>query len=250
MKDVYIPFYPRDWLSETSLRLLSSTDRGIWFDLICLMAMAEPYGHLATQGRPLGTAEIAKLIGEDKAILQATLGRLLDAGVCSKNCDGMIYCRRLVKDYAYRQQQREFGKKATQQSLSPVSLSSKSEDLIQSNPYPDPIQSSLPATLGGSLGGGSTPKKHTEPPDFIRFWNAYPRKQGRKKALKAWFNAKDKPKIEPLLNSIELQMNSEQWQRENGQFIPLPATWLNQGRWSDEINSSYKTIFGMPETQN
>ena len=28
---------------------------------------------------------------------------------------------------------------------------------------------------------------------------------------------------------------SAQWQRDNGQYIPHPATWLNQGRWDDEL---------------
>ena len=27
---------------------------------------------------------------------------------------------------------------------------------------------------------------------------------------------------------------TEQWQREEGRYIPNPATWLNQGRWDDE----------------
>ena len=25
---------------------------------------------------------------------------------------------------------------------------------------------------------------------------------------------------------------------ENGRFIPNPATWLNQGRWEDEVQTS------------
>jgi hypothetical protein len=27
---------------------------------------------------------------------------------------------------------------------------------------------------------------------------------------------------------------SEQWRRDDGRFIPHPATWLNQRRWEDE----------------
>ena len=37
------------------------------------------------------------------------------------------------------------------------------------------------------------------------------------------------------------QKESDQWTRDDGQFIPLPATYLNQGRWKDEptiINSA------------
>ena len=34
---------------------------------------------------------------------------------------------------------------------------------------------------------------------------------------------------------MEYQKGSRQWRENNGQFIPNPATWLNQGRWEDEL---------------
>ena len=33
--------------------------------------------------------------------------------------------------------------------------------------------------------------------------------------------------------AIALAKQSHQWQKDNGDFIPLPATWLNQERWED-----------------
>ena len=47
--------------------------------------------------------------------------------------------------------------------------------------------------------------------------------------------AKVKVPIETLLSAIDQQTRSDQWTRENGRFIPNPATWLNQGRWEDEL---------------
>jgi hypothetical protein len=38
-----------------------------------------------------------------------------------------------------------------------------------------------------------------------------------------------------------LQKTSAQWQKDNGQYIPNPATWLNQGRWDDEIKEPEDT---------
>ena len=38
-----------------------------------------------------------------------------------------------------------------------------------------------------------------------------------------------------MIAAIAEQEKSEQWQKEGGQFVPNPATWLNQGRWDDEI---------------
>lgn len=69
--------------------------------------------------------------------------------------------------------------------------------------------------------------------EFASFWSAYPRKTGKKAALKAWLAAKDKPSIEAILASIALQKKCDQWVKDGGKFIPHPATWLNQGRWGD-----------------
>ena len=70
------------------------------------------------------------------------------------------------------------------------------------------------------------------PTSFDEFWKAYPSKVGKKAAEKAWLKAKDKPDLAAILAAIEKQKSSERWQ--NG-YIPNPATWLNQGRWLDEV---------------
>jgi hypothetical protein len=38
-----------------------------------------------------------------------------------------------------------------------------------------------------------------------------------------------------VLAAINAQKETELWKREGGKFIPHPATWLNQGRWDDEV---------------
>ena len=70
---------------------------------------------------------------------------------------------------------------------------------------------------------------------FDEFWNNYPRKIGKQKCAN-WFRAHkvDKPLLDKMLNAINEQKQSEQWRRDNGQYIPHPYTWLNQGRWEDE----------------
>lgn len=67
---------------------------------------------------------------------------------------------------------------------------------------------------------------------FETFWKAYPRKVGKDAARRAF--AKVKVPVETLVAAVEAQKASTQWTKDNGQFIPNPATWLNQGRWQDE----------------
>ena len=43
------------------------------------------------------------------------------------------------------------------------------------------------------------------------------------------------PTVDSVIEAVERQKRSDQWTRDNGQYIPHPATWLNQGRWEDEL---------------
>ena len=69
---------------------------------------------------------------------------------------------------------------------------------------------------------------------FDKFWEAYPRKVGKAKAEAAFL--KVTVGIDVLLAAIEQQKKSAQWQKEDGQFIPHPATWLNGKRWEDQLD--------------
>ena len=69
---------------------------------------------------------------------------------------------------------------------------------------------------------------------FSRFWSAYPKRVGKQAARKAFDKSIKATDIDTILKAIELQRQSPQWAKDNGQYIPNPATWLNQGRWDDE----------------
>lgn len=69
---------------------------------------------------------------------------------------------------------------------------------------------------------------------FDEFWKAYPKKVAKTQALKAWSKLKPNAELQQvILNALERQKQSVQWQKDNGQFIPYPATWLNGRRWED-----------------
>ena len=72
---------------------------------------------------------------------------------------------------------------------------------------------------------------------FDRFWATYPKKTAKQNALKAWQKLNPDDKLtEEILLALEQQKKSVQWQKDNGQFIPYPATWLNGKRWEDIID--------------
>lgn len=71
---------------------------------------------------------------------------------------------------------------------------------------------------------------------FESFWAAYPRKVGKQAAKKAF--SKVSMPVKTLIDAVNSQKNSEQWRKDNGQYIPNPATWLNQGRWDDVLTEA------------
>ncbi|MFZ9264815.1 MAG: YdaU family protein [Polynucleobacter sp.] len=74
---------------------------------------------------------------------------------------------------------------------------------------------------------------------FDVFWGKYPKKVGKDAALKAFQKRKpDQHLLVQMLNALGEQSRSEAWVKDGGQFIPNPATWLNQGRWQDEVNAA------------
>lgn len=72
--------------------------------------------------------------------------------------------------------------------------------------------------------------------EFIEFWQAYPKKTGKDAAWKAWQKRNgSRPPIGEIVQAVNQQKTSSSWMREGGRFIPNPATWINQGRWADEV---------------
>jgi uncharacterized protein YdaU (DUF1376 family) len=69
---------------------------------------------------------------------------------------------------------------------------------------------------------------------FASFWKLYPKKVSKADAVKAW--NKIKPDLVPtIMHSLGLHRSCEQWTKDEGQFIPNAATWLNKQKWEDEV---------------
>lgn len=87
-----------------------------------------------------------------------------------------------------------------------------------------------PKPSSSSGDDGATPKP------FDRFWSAYPRKVGKMAAQKAWIKIKpDTELVDTILAAITAQLEGADWKRDDGEFIPHGSTWLNGGRWMDEV---------------
>jgi len=80
-------------------------------------------------------------------------------------------------------------------------------------------------------------KAKTDSPGFDAFWATYPKKKGKADAVKAWTQTiESRPPIGQVIAAIVAQAGSNGWVRENGRYIPYPATWLRGERWADEVD--------------
>lgn len=71
--------------------------------------------------------------------------------------------------------------------------------------------------------------------DFDQFWKAYPKKLAKGDASKAWQTAKNLPDIQILIAALELQKATADWRKDNGKFIPYPATWIRAAGWENDV---------------
>jgi hypothetical protein len=102
-------FYWKDWRADLDLRSVSFAARGLWIDLLTIMAQARPKGHLVIKGAVPSAREIAKILGGKPAEIARLLAELEGAGVPSKTADGVWFNRRMVRDAARSARNRENG---------------------------------------------------------------------------------------------------------------------------------------------
>ncbi|MBT2333602.1 hypothetical protein J7E49_06755 [Variovorax paradoxus] len=93
---------------------------------------------------------------------------------------------------------------------------------------------------GGKRGRSRKPTE--EPSEFVAFYAAYPRKVSRQAALKAWLDLKPDPALQATIMAALASQCPHLDFREGGRFIPHASTWLNQGRWADELRPAASAV--------
>ena len=108
-KRPWFKFFPTDWQADSSLRICSLAARGLWIELLALMHQSEPYGHLLIRGNPPNDDQLARLTASTPASIRTCMNELEHAGVFSRDQNGVIFSRRMVRDYLVSEEGRKFG---------------------------------------------------------------------------------------------------------------------------------------------
>ena len=83
--------------------------------------------------------------------------------------------------------------------------------------------------------------------DFDQFYAAYPKKKSRGDAEKAFAKVHGSVPLETLLTAISTLSESPDWRRDDGRYIPYPASWLNAKGWLDveDVKTSRASSMGL-----
>jgi hypothetical protein len=102
-------------------------------------------------------------------------------------------------------------------------------------PSPSPSPSPLPSPTPTPTKKKNTtrPASGVLHPGFDDFWAVYPRRDVSKSlAVTAWNKAM--PPLDAVLAALAWQTVGDQWTSEDGRFVPMATTYLNQRRWEGE----------------
>lgn len=107
-------------------------------------------------------------------------------------------------------------------------------------PQGESASATVPGKIGQAPAVPDQPEgqkaKFEQSEGFEAFWEKYPRKTAKANATKAWVKLKpDAELAAKITQSLAKHCLSHEWLKDNGQFIPHPASWLNGRRWEDEV---------------
>lgn len=220
-KNPAFQFYPSDWSNDTSMLPLEV--KGAWIDIICSMWWNGNKGELTGKYE-----DFAILLRVSKRKAEKIINCLMHKQICDcltdTNGNITLISRRMKreekarKDNAERQQRHYYKKK---------------EQIITKTLQ----ETNKPSSTSSSYSNNNICAK------FDEFYSEYPKKRGKKDALKAFLKLRPDDELHlTIIQNVKAWKQTEDWQKDKGQFIPLPATFIRGERWKDELPKEKKGI--------
>ena len=224
MANQWFKFYGGEYLSDPKMLALSASERSCWLTLLCYASMTGKDGivtHLTEEMlmAQSGVSPANDEWNETKGVLK----KLEKLGMISLS-DNEIE----VKNWRKRQEML----------LTGAERSKRWRDTQRVNRNGEVTKKSVVrnARIEENRIEENRIDNNTDH-GFNEFWSAYPRKISKKTAYASWNRIKnlDDALTRKIMESLEEHKKSQQWQKDDGKFIPHPSTWLNQERWNDEL---------------
>ena len=219
MKRPSFQFYPADWQNSLKLKACSYELKGFYIDLLCLLHQSPKYGYLTKEMEE----NLHQFLGKDRRSSARLLSEVRKKLLMNVDVDtGELFNERMVNDEHIRQVRSTAGALGGNPNL----LNQNVKQTHKQNPTPSSSSSS-----------SSTSKEINKEKilGFEKFWSLYPKKVAKQDAFKA-FQKINPAKYEEIYSGVARAKDSADWSKDDGKFIPYPATWLNGVRWEDDLS--------------
>ena len=94
----WMKFFPADWQADEGLRMCSLSARGLWIEMVATMHKSQRFGFLLIAGNSPTPSQIASSVGSDAKVVTAALKELEAWKVFSRDEQGVIFSRRMLRD--------------------------------------------------------------------------------------------------------------------------------------------------------
>lgn len=221
-----IDYYPDEFLAGVAGRLTMAEGNVYW--LVCTLI----YSH----GEPVDDDPkwIARLIdGANARGVEHALSGLESKGKVTRT-GGKLSVNRCLKELEKTTERiGKNGENGAKGGRPPKQINevAKPDGLPDENPTRASTTNQQPATSNQVEESPSIPQRSVEA-EFVEFWTLYPRREGRKDALKAYKAARGRADAAAILDGA--RRAAERYGGKDQQYTPMGATWLRGDRWLDE----------------
>ena len=221
----WFKFYGQDFLSDLKISQLSIAERLFWVTVLCLAHAEGKAGNIrycteelikSKMGLQENDQEWIELNGVFDVLQNLEMIEKTDNGIFVKNFQKRQEMNLIPAEKMRRYRNKKESNKSYRKEVTDVIQTRIDKNRLDKNRIEKKIQSLMSDS------------------DFQEFWFIYPRKIAKQDAIKA-FRKVPPAKLSEILKAVEAQKQSKQWLKDNGAFIPHPATWLNGERWNDEV---------------
>jgi len=251
MKSPAFQFYPADYTSSQRVRLLTLEEEGAYINLLCSCWL---HGSI-----PADPAMAARLVGKG---CSATLATTVLTMFTPSSEAGRLVHERLERERLKQSDWREksasggrksaelrkgaattvqpplangINQKATLQS-SVSSLQSSSTSLAPTHTAP------VPVAAGDEAPAADCPfppevahKPSARELEAESVWALYPKKKGKKEAMREVLNAIRTEGIERIRERVKAYADAvSQWSQDDRKYVPDPVRWFKRGNYDDD----------------
>lgn len=234
-----------EMLGDPKMTRLTLAERGCWHEILLLAGQSPVRGKLMlTESEPMTMDDIARALSltpDEYPVLESCVGKLVKLNSLSwneHNCLEVVHF--IERQDKYPSDLKDYHKK------SPDKLLNNSDNTPETLRKEEEGRGEGQKKKMSSPNGEDIPAQKTLQEEkmerFNRFWKQYPKKRNKGHAEKAFKKvAPDEQLMAAILTAIERAKKSAQWLKDDGQYIPYPATWLDAKGWEDEYPSTKKT---------